>query len=144
MIDNLSLIDSANVGQFSNSADELSDLLDKGNFTEDQREILREIFLKISDIHHKRTLKAGHRSLSDFDCLDCKTPYLHCTPYMVHRDIWKLSGLGSRDGCLCIPCLEARIGRKLTIHDFTSAAINNPIRYGLQLGENHESDNCRK
>ena len=32
--------------------------------------------------------------------------------------IWKAAGLEPMGGCLCIGCLEKRIGRKLTSGDF--------------------------
>jgi hypothetical protein len=38
--------------------------------------------------------------------------------YMVHRRVWKKAGMGSWDGCLCVGCLEQRIGRELTPKDF--------------------------
>jgi hypothetical protein len=38
--------------------------------------------------------------------------------YTVFPWVWKASGLGDFDGCLCIGCLEKRIGRTLTPNDF--------------------------
>ena len=35
---------------------------------------------------------------------------------------------------LCFTCLEARLGRKLTIDDFQLVPINAGIRFGFQLG----------
>jgi hypothetical protein len=38
--------------------------------------------------------------------------------YMVTRAVWKAAGMEQYGGCLCIGCLEKRIGRKLTSQDF--------------------------
>jgi hypothetical protein len=38
--------------------------------------------------------------------------------YMVKPKVWKASGMGGMDGCLCIGCLEKRLGRILTPKDF--------------------------
>jgi hypothetical protein len=75
-----------------------------------------------------------------WDCIDCgvNTGPGHSTRYTMHlashpdglfsiysdkheiytvtRRVWKRAG--SPDGCLCIGCLEGRIGRRLTRKDF--------------------------
>jgi hypothetical protein len=38
--------------------------------------------------------------------------------YMVKDAVWKAAGMGGFDGCLCIGCLEKRIGRLLKPKDF--------------------------
>jgi hypothetical protein len=38
--------------------------------------------------------------------------------YMVKPAIWKAAGMESFSGCLCIACLEKRLGRTLTPRDF--------------------------
>jgi hypothetical protein len=38
--------------------------------------------------------------------------------YMVRRAIWKKAGMKEWGGCLCIGCLEERIGRRLKPEDF--------------------------
>lgn len=38
--------------------------------------------------------------------------------YMVKKTIWQAAGMGDFDGCLCIGCLEKRLGRKLKPRDF--------------------------
>lgn len=45
--------------------------------------------------------------------------------YFVHTELW-LSAAGSKNGMLCVECLETRIGRKLNKADFTNAFINKP------------------
>lgn len=42
--------------------------------------------------------------------------------YMVHNEIWNLSGGGTNQ--LCILCLENRIGRQLCKEDFTDCPAN--------------------
>lgn len=41
-----------------------------------------------------------------------------CEVYMVRRKIWKQAGMEPWGGCLCIGCLEKRLGRQLTPRDF--------------------------
>jgi hypothetical protein len=48
--------------------------------------------------------------------------------YFIHTPTW-LAATGSKNGMLCIGCLENRLGRELTSRDFTDAMIN-------QLGYN--------
>jgi hypothetical protein len=38
--------------------------------------------------------------------------------YMVTPEIWKAVDMEPKDGCLCIGCLEERLGRTLTPKDF--------------------------
>jgi hypothetical protein len=46
--------------------------------------------------------------------------------YMVHNELWAAAGMTPDGGCLCIECLERRLGRQLNRDDFTSAPINDP------------------
>lgn len=55
-------------------------------------------------------------------CLDCKIDTSH-EHYFIHTELW-LSVVNSKNGMLCIGCLENRLGRKLTANDFTDAYIN--------------------
>ena len=59
-------------------------------------------------------------------CLDCNVHtgdiYEH---YFVNTSLW-LSVVDSKNGMLCIGCLENRLGRMLKRSDFTDASINNP------------------
>jgi hypothetical protein len=38
--------------------------------------------------------------------------------YIVRNAVWKAAGMEPWGGCLCIPCLERRIGRRLRPKDF--------------------------
>jgi hypothetical protein len=42
----------------------------------------------------------------------------HTEVYMVKPKIWKAAGMAPMAGCLCIGCLEKRLGRTLTPKDF--------------------------
>jgi hypothetical protein len=44
--------------------------------------------------------------------------------YMVHRQLWKQAGMQPWGGCLCIGCLEARLGRRLQPFDFPNHPLN--------------------
>ena len=41
-----------------------------------------------------------------------------CEVYAVRASVWKAAGLEPMCGCVCIGCLEKRLGRKLTPKDF--------------------------
>lgn len=66
-------------------------------------------------------------------CVDCGT---ECLPtdqrraewYMVTDHVWAAADMDEFDGCLCIGCLEARIGRPLTATDFTDVPLNDLTR----------------
>ncbi|SRR6266550_1789521 len=47
-----------------------------------------------------------------------------CEVYIVHDAVWKKSGIEPYGGCLCIGCLERRIGRKLRARDFPDHPLN--------------------
>jgi hypothetical protein len=46
--------------------------------------------------------------------------------YMVTDEVWRATGLDGMAGCLCIGCLERRIGRRLKPRDFTDHEFNEP------------------
>lgn len=78
------------------------------------------------DIIPKHTLYASH-----YYCQDCEADMPEC--YMVRNDVWEDAGM-PRAGHLCLECLPKRLGRSLTIDDFTDAPINKMIHIGYQLG----------
>jgi hypothetical protein len=41
-----------------------------------------------------------------------------CEVYMVRTTIWEAAGMDGLGGCLCIGCLEERLGRRLKPRDF--------------------------
>jgi ribosomal protein L34E len=44
--------------------------------------------------------------------------------YTVHTHVWKAAGMEPYGGCLCIGCLEKRIGRQLRPEDFADHPFN--------------------
>jgi hypothetical protein len=54
-------------------------------------------------------------------CADCRTEGWDL--YMVRNEVWAEAGMDPL-GILCIPCLEARLGRRLHRSDFTYVPIN--------------------
>jgi hypothetical protein len=46
--------------------------------------------------------------------------------YMVHPHVWERAGMEGYGGCLCITCLEKRIGRVLRPDDFAEHPFNSP------------------
>jgi hypothetical protein len=69
-------------------------------------------------------------------CLDCKC--VHPGEYMVTSEVWESSGLGCSDGALCLPCLEKRLGRKVSIKDFINEPIN---RVAIHMWQAAHPDN---
>lgn len=57
-------------------------------------------------------------------CQDCMVDTIVTRNYyMVHDRVWRKAHPKGR-GMLCLPCLQARLGRKLTSQDFTDAPLN--------------------
>jgi hypothetical protein len=56
-----------------------------------------------------------------WSCAYCKAPEPRM--FMVHNHIWLSTGFRPRD-VVCQPCLEKRIGRKLTLEDYTICPLN--------------------
>jgi len=44
--------------------------------------------------------------------------------YIVKDKVWKAAGMDDFGGCLCIGCLELRLGRKLSAKDFPRHPFN--------------------
>ena len=42
----------------------------------------------------------------------------HCEVYTVRDSVWKAAGMEPLGGCLCIGCLEGRLGRRLKPKEF--------------------------
>jgi hypothetical protein len=75
-------------------------------------------------------------------CADCTVGTSTLNEYyMVHSNVWEEAWFSRRkpwhaiDGqeFLCIGCLEKRIGRTLTRHDFTDAPINELFEQSARL-----------
>jgi hypothetical protein len=56
---------------------------------------------------------------------ECEITYDdRCEVYMVRDFVWKKVGMGAWDGCICVGCLEKRLGRKLKPKDFPDHVFN--------------------
>ena len=68
--------------------------------------------------------------MTDTRCRDCGTETFSDEPgvptewYDVHDQVWAAAGMAPYGGCLCIGCLEARLGRELHRGDFTDVVVN--------------------
>jgi hypothetical protein len=52
-------------------------------------------------------------------CRDCRRPVQEIGHYYCVEDaVWRASGLPPNGGCLCLSCLEQRLGRLLRYKDF--------------------------
>jgi hypothetical protein len=47
--------------------------------------------------------------------------------YIVHDHVWQKAGMEPSGGCLCVGCLEQRIGRRLTPDDFADHVFNTTL-----------------
>jgi len=67
-----------------------------------------------------------HKDKPNFPCMDCEINTLAVSEYyMVKSPVWRQVVPDGR-GFLCIGCLETRLGRQLTLTDFTDAPVNDP------------------
>jgi hypothetical protein len=58
----------------------------------------------------------------------CETRYNQFTEvYRVRDKVWKRAGMKPRGGCLCIGCLEKRLGRRLNYRDFDPDDVLNRL-----------------
>jgi len=63
--------------------------------------------------------------LAKTNCVDCRWATLPLNEwYMVQDSVWKAAGMEPDGGCLCIGCLEERLGRMLTPDDFMDCKLN--------------------
>lgn len=67
--------------------------------------------------------------MNDSDCVDCGTDVCptevgRAEFYMVHDPVWAAAGIAPNGGCLCVGCLEARLGRHLDADDFANVPMN--------------------
>jgi hypothetical protein len=77
-----------------------------------------------------------HKPAPTLICVDCGSDTLAINEYyMVRKSIWQATGLKHNDGCLCIGCLEARIGRELKPKDFAVCPLNYPFHPKLRASE---------
>jgi hypothetical protein len=85
---------------------------------------------------YNRTPTSQEQFKARYGCIDClkedlPQPY---DQYGLDSSLWRSLGLTPRDN-LCLVHLEKRLGRFLTIEDFTPAKINNPIRFGYRMAQ---------
>ena len=71
--------------------------------------------------------------LSETNAASVKQTIDDCSEvYMVRDAVWKKAGVAPMGGCLCIACLEKRIGRRLKPKDFTRDHSFNQLPTGTQ------------
>lgn len=63
-------------------------------------------------------------------CIDCKQNALFLV-YMVHDTLWR-QHTRPDESILCVLCFEKRVGRRLTVDDFTRARCNKPVLFFLR------------
>lgn len=62
-------------------------------------------------------------------CVDCGRETLPTDGraaewYTVHDQVWADAGMAPLDGCLCVGCIERRLGRRLRAGDFAAVPVN--------------------
>lgn len=61
--------------------------------------------------------------MSTWDCVDCGADTVElCEYYMVTDSCWVRAGMD--DGCICIGCLEKRLGKRLAPRNFLECPLN--------------------
>src|ERR1700687_308344 len=68
-----------------------------------------------------------------FHCVDCGKDTIH-EYYMVRDELWAAAGMHPNGGMLCLADLERRIGRLLTVDDFTAVFPANWQRHVAARG----------
>ena len=58
--------------------------------------------------------------------------------YTVRDAIWTAAGMAYHDGCLCIGCLEARLGRRLSPRSYQLIWQENKDRFGNVAKTKHD------
>lgn len=72
-----------------------------------------------------------------FGPVESTTGDAHTEVYAVHDAVWRKAGMRPYGGCLCIRCLEKRLGRRLKPKDFVpNHPFNNPYWPGTKLRAN--------
>lgn len=79
---------------------------------------------------------AGRRTARDWNrapCEDCGRATIGTRKapgewYMVHDQVWAQAGMEAFGGCLCVGCLEQRLGRQLVPADFKDVEANDSRR----------------
>lgn len=64
---------------------------------------------------------AGQICMTPGPCDDCGEAFRSC---MVTDEVWRATGLPDHGALLCLPCLQARIGRELVAADFLDCEAN--------------------
>lgn len=58
----------------------------------------------------------------------------------IRSKIWEAAGMEPKDGCLCIGCLEKRLGRALSPNDFLRGHPFNVMPWTARLLERRDGD----
>lgn len=88
----------------------------------------RDLALRKAALDYAR---AFYRLRFTRQCLNCMLT-VH-EEYMVHNEVWRQVAK-PQEGVLHLVCLEAMLGRPLTIDDFTTVPVNNAIFFGYRVG----------
>src|SRR5262249_10220981 len=74
------------------------------------------------------SVKAGTKKRPSTIEISLQPPTHNAEMFALHSRIWRAAG--APDGCLCVGCVERRIGRKLTSRDFLKRhPLNKPASY---------------
>lgn len=85
-----------------------------------------------SGVRKRAEAYALEHGLPLFDRWCCWSCLQHSEGYMVEDAVWEAAGMG-KNGNLCLPCLQEKLGRPLVQGDFTRAFINNHIHFIFDL-----------
>jgi hypothetical protein len=97
-----------------------------------ERVLRQKLADKMVEVRKERAeRKARREKAAAVPCIDCRRDTGDSIGglgewYMVRDELWAAAGMTPDGGCLCIECLEARLGRQLDRSDFTDASVNDP------------------
>ena len=66
----------------------------------------------------------------------------NCEAYAVKNSVWAAADMEPHGGCLCIGCLEKRLGRRLRPKDFSRHPFNNLPGTPRLLNRRGDEDEC--
>lgn len=80
--------------------------------------------------------KPGTSRSKCMDCVDCGMP-ARLEYFVVRNEVWAATGISTPGECLCIGCVEQRIGRRLVPDDFPECLVNDPSCPWFQTSPRH-------
>lgn len=99
----------------------------------------KELLEEGAEVSHLHPNVLALRSFRVSFCKDCLK--LNPEPYMLTTSVWQQAVPVPGAQCfLCLNCVQERLQRSLTLDDFTSAMVNDEIRFGFRMGRRYKEE----